>query len=148
MAKNLTTLQLSFVILSFLLFIISLTQPAFYIDRPENPKAWADSWLLLLLGWTSLLGGGILNFLIWLANPLYFISAAFLFRGNKFSFVFGLTACILAFSFSRLDSILTSESGHHEKIKSLELGYYLWFSSFALLTIVSAVTILINKKDS
>lgn len=74
-----TKSKLALVILSFLLFSISLTQPAFYIDRPGNPEAWAESWALVLIGWISLLFGGPVNFLIWLANPLYFLSAIFLF---------------------------------------------------------------------
>jgi hypothetical protein len=148
MTKKLTTSQLTFAFFSVLLFLVSLTQPAFYIDRADNPAAWSESWLLVLLGWTSLLGGWFVNFLIWLANPFYILSTIFLFSGSKISFTFGLLACVLAFSFSQLDTILASESGHHEEIKSLELGYYLWFSSFVVLTIVSGVSNYSDKRHS
>ena len=62
------------IILSLILFLISLTQPAFFIDRKDDPNAYSNSLILFLLGWMSLLGGAFIPFIIWLANPLYFLS--------------------------------------------------------------------------
>ena len=50
--------------LSLILFIVSLTQPAFLIEREEDPNAYSDSLTLFLLGWMSFLGGAFVPFIL------------------------------------------------------------------------------------
>jgi hypothetical protein len=121
--------------LSLSLFLISLTQPAFYIDRKEDPNAYSDSLTLFLLGWMSFLGGGFIPFVIWLANPFYFVSIFLTIRSKPTGLYYSLTATLLAFIFSQLDTIMTSESGSSSVITSRGLGFKLWFISFIILTI-------------
>lgn len=118
--------------LSLFTLILSLTQPAFYIDS-EEPAAWADSWFLFFFGWTFPLGGALVPFLIWCANPIYIFSLIFIIKGNKTGFYLSLLAALIAFSFSLFDKITASESGSETPIKSLELGYKLWLTSFVIM---------------
>ena len=85
------------------------------------------------IGGIGLFGGGTSEFLIWLANPFYFI-ALFLFAKNKkVSILFILISSLLAISFARWKEILISESGSTAKIISFSSGYYLWVASIIVL---------------
>jgi uncharacterized membrane protein (UPF0136 family) len=95
---------------SLILFIISLTQPAFYIDKKEDPNAYSDSLTLFLLGWMSFLGGAFIPFILWLANPLYFVAIFLTIKNKSVGLYFALAATLLAFIFSQLHTIMTSES--------------------------------------
>lgn len=97
--------------LSLMLFVMSLTQPAFYIDRKEDPNAYSDSLVLFLLGWMSLLGGAIVPFILWLANPLYIVSILLILRKKIGALCTTWSSTILALIFWQLKSIMTSESG-------------------------------------
>jgi hypothetical protein len=108
--------------ISFCLLVLSLSQDAFYIDS-----------FLFFLGWMSFLGGGLVPFIIWLANPLYFLTIIFTVRHDKSALFLSLTPIILASVFMMLPSILTSESGSTSEITSRGLGFYLWFSAFIVL---------------
>ena len=143
--KNLTLMQRGTILLSLLLFILSLFQPAFYIDRADY-DAWANSAGLLLLGWMSVLGGSLVASVIWLANPLYIIAIFLSARGRLKGLYFSILASIIAFSFSRLDEILTSESGSYSKITALKAGYKLWLGSMLVLTIGTVISLLTRKK--
>lgn len=133
--KQLPTYLKIIIGLSLITFLISLTQPAFYIDRKEDPNAYSDSLTLLLMGGMSFLGGAFIPFVIWLANPFYFISIFLTIRNKSVGLYFGLTATCLAFIFSQLKSIMTSESGNSSLITGRGLGFKLWFISFIILTI-------------
>ena len=121
--------------ISLTLFIMSLTQPAFFIDRQDDPNAYTNSLILLLMGWMSLLGGAILPFVIWLANPLYFISIIFVIKRKSTGLYLSIGATLLSFIFSLLDTIMTSESGNSSVITVRGLGFKLWFASFIILTV-------------
>src|SRR5690606_4454386 len=133
--------------LSLILFIISLTQPAFYIDRKEDPNAYSDSLTLFLLGWMSFLGGAIIPFILWLANPLYFVAIFLTIRNKSLGLYFALAATLLAFIFSQLHTIMTSESGSFSVITSRGLGFKLWFISIIALTVALIVNHLLTNKN-
>lgn len=144
--KRQPTLMKITVGLSLVFLIISLTQPAFYIDRKEDPNAYSDSLTLFLLGWMSFLGGAFIPFILWLANPLYFI-AVFLTMKNKPSGLYtSIAATTLAFIFSQLDTIMTSESGSSSTITSRGLGFKLWFTSFIILTVGLVLNRILTNK--
>lgn len=140
----LTRTQKITVVLSLLLLILSLTQPAFYIDREENPAAWAQSAMLFFFGWIFPLGGGIVPFLFWCANPLYILSLIKIIKKKKSGFLLILIATLIAFGFSQMNEITASSSGGLSEITSLELGYKLWLSSFIVLTLGTGLNELLN----
>ena len=55
---------------SILLFVASLTQDCFFIDRLENPRAWSNGFGLLAVGWLGVFTGVY----SWLANPTLLIA--------------------------------------------------------------------------
>ena len=138
--KKIKTIKSTLIILSIIVFIISLFQPAFFIDR-EDSDAYSNSLFLLALGWMSFLGGGFVPFIIWLANPIYVISIFLINKSIKFGIITSLVSILLALIFSNLNSILTSESGTTSKITELGLGFYLWISSFVILFVSSIVSL-------
>ena len=138
-------LKITFAI-SLIVFMISLTQPAFFIDRKNDPEAYSNSLFLFLLGWMSFLGGGLIPFIIWLANPLYFAAIILSTKNKKLSFLFSLAALLLALFFSLLNTILTSESGAESVITDRGLGFWLWFLSFIILSIGLLSNFAFNKK--
>jgi len=81
------------------------------------------------------LGGGMLEQIIWFANPLSLVSIYLLAVNKKSAIKFSLSALFLAVSFSTWKEILGAESGVTAKITSLEMGYFLWVLSILILTI-------------
>lgn len=138
--KKIKNIKSTLIIFSIIVFIISLFQPAFFIDR-EDSDAYSNSLFLLALGWMSFLGGGFVPFIIWLANPIYIISIFLISKSFKFGIITSLWSIFLAIIFANLNSILTSESGSDSKITYLGLGYYLWISSFVILFISSVINL-------
>jgi len=136
------------VVLSLISFLVSLTQPAFFIDRPEDPNAWSNSLFLLLLGWMSALGGAGDAFYIWLANPLYITAIILVLRKRKSGIYYSFISTILAFIFLLLPRITTSESGSTSAITGRGLGFWLWFSAFIILSAGLTVEFIKNKKKS
>ena len=127
MLKNLKTAILS---ISILLFIISLTQPAFYIDRSNSPDGWSNSLGLVLIGWTGTLAGSGAA-LSWIANPLIFVSWYNLFRNIKASLITGIFAFIFSASFLLFKTVISNEAGHYSLISERKAGYWLWLTSIS-----------------
>lgn len=138
---KLSFLEKTTILLSFFTLILSLFFPAFYIDKPADPDAWADSLFLFFCGPLFPLGGAFVPFLFWLANPIYIFAVLFSIRRNIKGFYLSCASTVLALIFSQLDTIMTSESGNHSNITSLELGFKLWLTSFSILTIGNAINI-------
>ncbi|MGI4741101.1 MAG: hypothetical protein ACRYG7_38535 [Janthinobacterium lividum] len=141
-----TAFQKIVILMSCVVFILSLFQPAFYIGR-EDYDAYADGKFLVLLGWMSFLGGNFIAFLIWLANPFFIISLILLINRSLMGFYLSIAACFIALSFSLLDSTMTSESGSNSEITSLENGYKLWVSSIIILSLGTGINLLISKAN-
>ncbi len=118
--------------LSVGLFLFSLTRPAFVVNDGRALES-SNSFLYFIIGGIAILGGGTSEFLVWLANPLYFIALFLLFKNKKGSIFFIIIANLLAISFSRWKEILISESGSTGKIISFCSGYYLWVASMIVL---------------
>ena len=127
------------------LFVLSVFQPAFYIGRKDY-DAYADGKFLVFLGWMSFLGGNFLAFMIWLANPLFAIAVFLIIKRESLGFYLSIAACLIALSFSLLDSTMTSESGSYSKITSLENGYKLWALSMLVLACGTGINKLVSKK--
>ncbi|WP_264566017.1 hypothetical protein [Flavobacterium sp. N3904] len=131
--------------ISLLLFFISLTQNAIKIDY--HGECSISSLSYLLTGSTAFAGGGLLEEIIWLANPLCLYAIIMLQRNDRKAIIFSCIASVLAISFSFWTEILGSESGSLAKILSLELGYFLWLLSIITLTIGTFLFFIVEKKE-
>ncbi|MBD0256860.1 MAG: hypothetical protein ICV83_14170 [Cytophagales bacterium] len=118
---------------SITLYVSSLTQAAIALRNPGGADHY-HALMMLLAGAIGFLGGAIPEWIIWLANPLYFTSILLLFRRNKLGMKTSLAASLLAASFAGWNEILVSESGRNAPIIALEPGYYLWLAGLLILT--------------
>jgi hypothetical protein len=119
---------------SIYIYLISLTQTAYTTQYGEKVVD-QISWELLLMGGTAFLGGGLLETIIWLANPLYFLALTFYFIDKKFCKKTIPGALILSINFLFWSKILGDESGYMSTITAHKLGYYLWTTSIIVLSI-------------
>jgi hypothetical protein len=122
------------VLASLIIFAISLANTAFTITDFEGVHKFAAI-NALLMGSTAFIGGGLLEWIVWLANPIYFIAIAYFLQGNKSAKKISILASLLALSFAFWTKILASESGRQARISERNSGYYFWVLSIVLLTI-------------
>ena len=125
-------IQVLTVTLSTIVYIISLTQYVITVDYGLTDSI--SSWQYLTIGSVAIFGGGVLEWLIWLANPLYIISIILFIKNYKLSMITAFLASFLAVIFFTWEEIRIDEKGLTSKIIHFELGYYLWVSSILLLT--------------
>lgn len=131
-------------LLSMVLFITSLTQEAYYIDR-ENYDAWADSFGLFWMGWLGVFAGGA-GF-SWLANPLLITSWIVSFsNAHKKAAIFSFLAVIASGSFLFFDTIVSSEAPTFSIITERKAGYWLWLSSCIMMAAYSIYQLSTNQK--
>lgn len=123
--------------LSLFVFGISLTQTSIIIDFREIVAI--PSFNYFLMGSTAIIGGAILEWFVWLANPISLLTIILLAANNRLAIISSLIALFLSSSFRSWKEIIGAESGSMAKIISFELGYYLWLLSIVIL---SAGTIL------
>jgi hypothetical protein len=144
-------IRLGVVLLPALLFCVSLTQNAFIYEY--QGKQVPSSISIFLMGGFAILGGGGLEWLTWLANPIAIVSCIrFLNETNPqikiepilripipnpkpISHWLSLIAAAIAWSFSFWNEILAAESGSTGQILGLEYGYWLWVSSLTALSV-------------
>jgi hypothetical protein len=118
-----------FVVISFMLFVASLTQDAFYIDKADNPRAWSSGFGLLLVGWMAVLDG----VWAWLANPALAVTWLLMcLRRTRVALGFAFAALGLSLSFLRHSQILSDEGGGHSRITGYSVGYWLWIASISM----------------
>lgn len=151
MTSSQKSIRLAVILVPLVFFISSLFFNSFsnqYI-QVESPK----SYMLLLMGGTAFMGGGLFETLIWAANPIaLFAMIRFLKEHStraqidpildklvpKLKFTSGwlsVLAAGIALSFSLWKEVLAAESGSMGKILSFHPGYWLWASSLGLFTI-------------
>ena len=135
MKKNIekSIFKILLIILSLSIFATSLTFDAFSYEY-QGVKI-ISSLSCFLMGSIAILGGGLLEWLIWLANPLCLISIFLLIMDKPVATKFNLVAVVLAISFYSWNSILAAESGTSGKILSVKYGYFIWLTSITTLTI-------------
>ncbi|MEO7173829.1 hypothetical protein [Flavobacterium sp.] len=117
---------------SAIVYVISLTQYVVTVEHDVIESI--SSWQYLTLGSVAIFGGGVLEWLIWLANPLYIISMILFIKHYKISMITAFLASFLAVIFSAWEEIRVDEKGISAKIIHFDLGYYLWVSSILILT--------------
>lgn len=119
------------IVLSLSIFVTSLTFDAF--SYKYQGAQIMTSLSCFLMGSIAILGGGLLEWIIWLANPLCLITIFCLIMDKAIAVKFAFTAGFLAISFYSWDSILAAESGTSGKILSIRQGYYIWVASIIVL---------------
>ena len=120
-----------FLILSIVVFIISLTQKS-YCTVGGNCEYFSGL-LNLIFGW---IGVFKLHFpaFTWLANPLLFVSWLLYKKKQKASLILSGTSLILMVSFLFVDQIIVNDGSTTSIVNFYGLGYWLWlFSSFIML---------------
>ncbi len=130
--------------LCILLLIASFTFDAFTYQHQGIQTMSSVS--CFFMGAIAVLGGGTLEWLIWLANPLSLIAIYCLIMNKPISSTFAFLALFLAISFYSWNSVLVSESGTTGEILSIENGYYIWVISIFILTIGSYLYFKIYKE--
>jgi hypothetical protein len=113
---------------SLLLFVASLFQDGFYIDR-EDSDAWANCLGLLLIGWIVIFQGVF----AWLANPTLLMTWSLMCSRTlrPLAAIWAIVPLGFSLSFLLHSEILTSEAGHYSKITGYGTGYWLWVGSIA-----------------
>ena len=132
MKKNF--LKIAIIGVSLALFFLSLTQDAF-VTFYNGSKHLHSGLECFLMGSTAILGGGLLEWIIWITNPLSLFSIIYLTKNNRIAIKTGIAALLLAASFRLWSEVLGSESGSMAKIMSFKAGYYLWLTSIIILNI-------------
>ena len=127
-------LKRAIIFTSLMFYILSLTQDAFVVNDMNVEKIFS-SLEILAMGTFAFLGGGLLEQLIWNANPLYLLTIVFFLMDKPLAVKTGMGALILAALFLTWNEILVAESGRTAQISSLEWGYWLWLGSIASLCI-------------
>ncbi|PIQ20781.1 MAG: hypothetical protein COW65_12995 [Cytophagales bacterium CG18_big_fil_WC_8_21_14_2_50_42_9] len=122
--------------ISLIVYLCSLFKSGItYLDVTREGSFYGSytSLELLLYGGIGILGGGLLEGVIRLANPFYYYSIYLLILGKNEAIKFLVFSCLLALSFRAWNEILVPESGRNAEIISFQLGYYLWLGSFIIL---------------
>lgn len=136
---NFIKIVLVLIVLS--VFGVSLAYDAIVVQKLEEIII-QPSVNFFLIGSTAILGGGVLEWIIWLANPICLISIViFLYNDKQLKRALQLNfiALILSGSFYFWEEILVSESGATGEIISFENGYYLWVASVFILLIFQLI---------
>lgn len=128
---------------SILLYVISLTQECYYVDK-MNYDAWSNSFVLLLIGWIGMIMGGAAA-LSWLANPFIFLSWLFILKKIKISVFFSIISFLFAFSFLFFDKVITSEAPTFSKITDYKMGYWIWLISIFIFAIGSLIIFILER---
>jgi len=75
-----------------------------------------------------------LEWLVWLANPLYWFALSCLYQSKAYAALLSsFISLAIAASFTQWQEILVSENGRTAPIASLAAGYYCWLASIAIL---------------
>lgn len=128
------TKPLKISILSAVIFALSLTQNAITYTDHEGTHS-LSSISLFLTGPIAFLGGGLLEWIVWLANPAYLYSIIAFNKGRKSARKASMISVILSVWFIFWREILVSESGRQGTITQKNLGFWLWLISILVLSI-------------
>ncbi|MEC5395316.1 hypothetical protein [Bergeyella sp. RCAD1439] len=102
---------------------------------------------LFVLGFLSFWGGGILEFLVWLANPLALFAFFFFKKKPKWRFLFALISFGLAISFAGWEQVLISENGRQGEIMTLGAAYWFWVLTLMLVLVLSGFGLMQKSKE-
>lgn len=129
-------------VVSILLFLISLTQTAFILDYKKSTAI--PSIQVFLLGWMDIFDS---IHSPWLANPLLIISWIMLFKKTTTALISSFFACCLAFSFLSVTKEITTSDTISGYIISFGSGYWIWLSSSTIFFIFILGIFLLEKRN-
>ncbi|MEJ8590366.1 hypothetical protein JSO54_03845 [Riemerella anatipestifer] len=138
-------IEYKYQILVFISFIISLFFNAIIVKDYDEIKNFMGI-DLFFFGLLSFLGGGILEFLIWTANPIAFCSLLFSKKNPKIGIILSIISFVIAISFTKWNEILVSESGQNGKIISLDVAFWIWITTIFLLIILNIYNLILKLK--
>jgi hypothetical protein len=135
MFKSLLINQKRVLIASLLIYAISLSTTAFtYNDI--NGIIVTSGMEAFFMGGLAILGGGLFEWILWLANPIFFISIFFTIKGkNRRAKPMSVIAVLIALSFLTWKNVLAAEDGRTGDIQTRGLGYFLWLLSMTIWSI-------------
>tara|TARA_R110002012_G_scaffold320392_1_gene543860 strand:- start:15 stop:497 length:483 start_codon:yes stop_codon:yes gene_type:complete len=119
------------IISSLLIYIISFTQNAISANGYDGIKYYS-SLATFLSGGFGVFGGAFYEWLIWLANPIFFIAIYLFLKDKKKSKILSFLAVTIGLIFTQWKEILANEGGTKIPIVSLDIGYWLWIISFVI----------------
>ncbi len=122
--------------ISIVIYCVSFSFDAITYNDFDGQKT-HSSFSLLIMGGLAILGGGLFEWLVWLANPLYLLGLMYLVKVQKVSRIFSLISFILGLSFFNWTEILAAENGRTASIESFNMGYWLWILSLLVLAVGS-----------
>lgn len=129
------------IIVSIVLFIVSLTGDCFCTDR-----RCLESLYVLIGGMIGLATGGAA--LTWIANPLLLISWLNIGRNQTLSMYTSLFATLCSVGFLWFDKVIIDEVGHTGVIVSYQYGYWLWVASCVAILIGNLILYLRRDKET
>ena len=145
--KSITNLINWFVFLtSAMLFIVSLTQPAYCTESDTNEHC-TQSLTAFLIGWLGLLAGSG-GALAWVANLFLFLTWILAFNTPRYTIYTSIFTLLLMLYFLNIDQIIINEAGCYSKITSYGIGYWLWIASAVTLLIGNGFLFLLKKKTN
>ena len=142
-----THLKYILLIISISLFLISLTQYAFYIGTNCNTKnigTPVESSYALFCGWLSI-GMEDGASISWIANPILFLSWITFALSKRISFIFSSLATLFAISFLFFKNVITNEAGIPMEVSHYGIGYFFWLSS-CIVIMIGSVKLIWNQK--
>lgn len=126
-------------IASILLFVTSLPLPCLTAFRNSiNHIVRYPFIYILIFGSVSFLFD-FLEWLVWVANPLYFLSIYLFKKGHSSGIYVSAISTLLTFSLLTFSSLTITGSGRTDKIISFNIGYWFWTASLITLTIAIVV---------
>jgi hypothetical protein len=129
-------------IISIVLFLLSLTQPAYYIGRSDY-DGWSNSLELLVFGWSGVLYGGAA--IAWLANPLIFLSWIVSFKKPQIALISSLFASFFSASFLFFTKVISSEKPDYCIITDRKAGYWLWLASILFFSVFNGCIYILER---
>ena len=134
MTKTKSSFPTKLFLLSFIIYIGSFALPVFTMADYDGSRT-TNGVEAFFMGATAILGGGLLEWLTWLANPLFFLSIVLKRRQKKNAILIGWVATFVALSFSFWTEVLAAESGRTAPIENKGVGYFLWVVSMVVWTL-------------
>ncbi len=145
MISNRLSATLLITLLPVILFTVSLFCVAF-VYKSNDGIAHPQGYEVFIMGGTAILGGGLLEWVIWLANPIAFFALYYFrqavklevphtlrLRARRRSQWMATAAMTLALSFRCWKEVLRNEAGSMGPIVSFGYGYYLWAAAMIIL---------------